>query len=333
MNTAAFWIAFATSAILAWPVLAALRKLNSRQTISEYVPEGHRVKQGTPTMGGLIPLFGIAAAFVYYLMTYGLGDGPRMRPVSTYALLALGFALIGFIDDFVIPRMTGRRGLGWKSKIVMQLAFAIVALAIDPSFRSPLWLAFGVFIVLLFSNAYNFSDGLDGLAGTLGLLIAGCLALMTAPGVTGTSLPHEVHCLAMIALTAGLLPFLILNAPPARAFMGDVGSLPIGALLGYACLFLIRTYPSVSTYVVLSIMSLVMLAEIIPPPLQIFWVKVFKKRLFPYTPIHHAFEKAGWPESRIVWMFAIIQFVLIAAALTLLAEPGLLPSTWRHHDV
>lgn len=318
----AFWLGFIPSALLALPIYRTLLKLKSRQTVSEYAPESHQVKQGTPTMGGLIPLVGILTMCLWRFFSKEGLDGSHWWHAAI--ALTAGFGAIGFIDDYVVPRMVqGSRGLGWKQKILMQ--FVVSALAA--------WLIFGnldwrfwvtIFAILFYSNAFNFADGLDGLASTLLLAIAGGLlglALMQYGDVTTAPL--------MAGMCGAIIPFLYLNAPPAKMFMGDVGALPIGALLGAACCSVAFTAPGgdatlwgfdVDRIVGVKVISLIMACELIPVPLQIFWVKVFKKKLFPYTPIHHAFEKAGWKETRVVAMFALTQLLLSVLALTLAAR-------------
>lgn len=311
-----FWASFLASALLAWPILQLLRKMKSRQVVSQHAPETHQVKQGTPTMGGLIILAGWLVGCGIYSVGWR-GNGAGTWPF----VLILAFAAIGFVDDFVVPRlMPGKRGLGWKQKILMQVVAALAAL---PALRLE-WTAFNVgvvlFVVLFCSNAYNFADGLDGLAGSLAIWIA-----LTFVAV-GAGRESQVLLLGLIGST---VVFLFINAPPAKVFMGDVGSLPIGAFFGLAALdWLTLDYrnPSisslhadVSTILALCAIFLVLVAELVPVPLQIFWVKVFKRKLFPYTPIHHAFEKAGWPESRVVWTFVLTQLLCSAAGLTLYA--------------
>ena len=306
--TVAFWTAFAVSALVAKPLLATLLSLNSRQTVSAYAPEAHQKKQGTPTMGGLMIVAGALAA-----MLFG-----GVRDLAAIALLA-GFALIGFVDDFVVPRrFVGKRGLGWKQKILMQAAVAVGAALLARSTLAGAGLI--VFLVLFYSNAYNFSDGIDALAGTILLgLGGGLLALGLLAGA-----PLE-WLVPLVALVAAVVPFLFLNAPPARVFMGDVGSLPIGAVLGYEVArlgtwFVREGYGYESAALVrvsppaLVAISLLMVAELVPVPLQILSVKLRKKRLFPYTPIHHAFEKAGWPETRVMFHFALVQLLLAVLA-------------------
>ena len=314
----AFWTAFAVSALLARPVLLTLLRLNSRQTVSVHAPEGHQKKQGTPTMGGLVVVGGALAA----MLVSGYRDFAAV-------LLLVGFALIGFVDDFVVPRrFVGKRGLGWKQKILMQLAVAVGA-ALVARANLP-HAALLVFLVLFFSNAYNFSDGLDGLAGTILLGLGAGLFALGFLSEMRTALLVPV-----VALLGGILPFLFLNAPPARVFMGDVGSLPIGAVLGYVVgRFAIGRYDAVGDHLFvgwgpLAVLSLVMAVELVPVPIQILSVKLRKKRVFPYTPIHHAFEKAGWPETRVVFHFALAQALLailaVGMAVGLPSRPGSAP--------
>lgn len=290
---------------MAKPILATLLRLNSRQTVSAHAPEGHRKKQGTPTMGGLIVIVGAFAAMAL--------SGHRDPAALT---LLVGFALIGFIDDFVVPRkFVGKRGLGWKQKIVMQLVVAVAAALMVRA--NPVAIGIVVLLVLFFSNAYNFSDGLDGLAGTLLLGLGGGLLVLGYLGGMRTA-----WMLPIVAMLGGILPFLFMNAPPARVFMGDVGSLPIGALLGYVVAQFGLGYRFDGLYLHVGLwpllaIGLVMALELIPVPLQILSVKLRKKRLFPYTPIHHAFEKAGWPETRVVFHFALAQALCSALAISL----------------
>lgn len=327
----AFWIALVASAVMAYPTYRLLLSLKSRQTVSQYAPEGHQAKQGTPTMGGIIIVIGVSVGLLFGPRS-GYLDGPGWSrntlfvggsQLSFTLLLFLAFAAIGFIDDFLVPRLIkGKRGLGWKQKIVLELMAALLAI---PALELPVNLTFiavTVFVILFFSNAYNFSDGLDGLSSLLALSLFGGLGVLAF--ISGAQ--NAAICAAVVG---AILPFLLLNAPPARMFMGDVGSLPIGALLGLeVCrLFLPPGGPSsgqaplaitIPNLAALATLSLVMIAELVPVPLQIFWVKVFKKRIFPYTPIHHAFEKAGWPETRVVFMFAIAQALCVAGAISML---------------
>ncbi|GMU30802.1 MAG: phospho-N-acetylmuramoyl-pentapeptide-transferase [Chthonomonadaceae bacterium] len=294
----AFFVALLVSALVTPFVLRALRALGSRQTVSEYVPE-HAAKQGTPTMGGWIILIGFAAAGAFAGIT---------RP-DLWILLA-SFAAIGFLDDFLVPRLgPGTRGLGWTQKLSLQLiAVSAALLAAGWNFGEALTWAMVIGVVGV-SNAYNFSDGLDGLAGgLLALIAAAFLALEWVVAGTG------VVGLVAACLVGAVIPFLFVNAPPARVFMGDVGSLPIGAVLGWMCLEVLshplaRGPGAAWVWGAVGLLGLVLLAELLPVPLQVLSVKIRGKRLFPRTPIHHAFQHAGWPETRVTAAFLLTQVV------------------------
>jgi phospho-N-acetylmuramoyl-pentapeptide-transferase len=314
-----FLIAFGVSALLSFPILKGLISLNSRQTVSKFVTE-HAHKQGTPTMGGLIILVGAWAAIAYWTVVAGVD-----QTASVIAITA-GYSLIGFVDDFVLPRVkAGSRGLGWIPKLVLQIAFAAVALflAPDPTVRSnPLYFGMAVFLVLFYANAYNFSDGLDWLSGTIFIALgAGLTACTLFLGLSNWIFP-------LTAFLGGILPFLYLNRPPAKVFMGDVGSMAIGGLVGlvFVDLALVGSQQIAGSYRILYwtgliLVSVIMIVELVPVPLQILSVKLRKKRLFPFTPIHHAFQRAGWSEIKIVGLFffvqlagSIIGFLLVSRA-------------------
>lgn len=339
MLSVTFWVALGSAALFSLPIYRTLLAMKSRQIVSEFVPE-HAKKQGTPTMGGIIIVIGFLISCAY-LQLSGLVVSPIL-PAAMF--LSAGFAFIGFLDDFIVPRLIqGKRGLGWKQKLLLELVISGAAVY---------WLRHGhgdfkigafaaVFIILFFANAYNFADGMDGLAGTLLVLLAGGLAALGF-----LDMRQDVLMVLCIALMGAVIPFLVLNAPPAKIFMGDVGSLPIGAVLGLIVNEMMRpgvlklpeqmggrlnvmpAHPLASVLqhaIPLFVISFVMIAELVPVPLQVASVKLRKKRLFPMTPIHHAFEKAGWPESRVVWMFCLVQLLSVAVALSIAAANPVVP--------
>ena len=299
--TYAFAIAFLVSAVAAPFLYRLLLKLNSRQTISEHVQE-HAHKQGTPTMGGIIFLLGwLVSVFLI-----------RAEYAFNVLALVLFFGAIGFIDDYVVPKvLQGKRGLGWKQKLLLQIGFTVGLFY----FNGQPWptIALGTFMILFFSNAYNFADGMDALAGTIAVMVAIGLGIMALWADLGHIALH------MGALIGAFLPFLFLNAPPAKVFMGDVGALPVGALLGHQMLEISLRTPTLSwqLYIVpMSVLAFVLIAELVPVPIQIASVKLTGKRVFPRTPIHHAFQHAGWPETRVVWLFALVQGLCLLISLS-----------------
>lgn len=265
-------------------------------------------------MGGLIIgvgfLFGLLPMFRYF------APGLQRYYIAAMVLYVL-YAIIGFIDDFVVPRlMKGKRGLGWTQKLLMQILSALAFVGIMGRSIPPVELGIGIFLILFFSNAYNFSDGLDALAGSL--LVTFSLGLIALCFIA-----HQPTTAPLLASFVGAtLPFLWYNRPPARVFMGDVGALPIGAILGLAVAALALPHwqtlyfdhptestlpPGLMLWIGLGVASFVMIAELVPVPMQILSVKVRGKRIFPATPIHHSFQRAGWKETRVVTMFVSVQ--------------------------
>ncbi len=298
-----FWRAFLVSGILAYPIFKILLAMKARQTISKHLGESHQKKQGTPTMGGLIILPGLV--FATWTGNWAVTVG------------ILSFAAIGFIDDFVVPRlMPGKRGLGWSQKLLMQ--FVSTGAMVQLGWPEADWVQKGIvaFLILFMANAYNFADGIDALAGGLISLLS--LGLLGAAYLLGIGADAIIPVAG--ALLGATIPFLFLNAPPAKIFMGDVGSLPIGATLGYAfgvlCTSTWNGFSSTYLWVAWICLGFIMIAELVPVPLQILSVKVLKKRLPIRTPIHHTFEHIGWPESRILFMFLLVQALCVTASMT-----------------
>jgi len=335
------------------PIYRVLIAMKSRQTVSQYAPEAHQKKQGTPTMGGLI----VAIGFLIGSLGFVLASSSSTQGTNSLRSLGIiglfvGFTVIGFIDDFVVPRLSKKRGLEWKEKIVMQFAVAGGCAWIMCGEFSATMLAV-VFFILFFSNAYNFSDGLDALAALLLIGLGGGL-LFIAHARDAVNLEP-----ILAALLGASLPFLYLNKPKAKIFMGDVGSLPIGAVLGLAVSALAfpndfdflyarpviatlglqpayyRPQPEWLLYVALFAISGMMIVELVPVPLQILSVKLRKKRLFSFTPIHHAFERKGWPERKVVGVFCGCQLALTLIAIAVISAshtPSIVIRTLENKD-
>jgi phospho-N-acetylmuramoyl-pentapeptide-transferase len=207
----AFWSALLVSLVLVYPIYILLQKMKSRQTVSQYAPEGHQIKQGTPTMGGLIVIAGVLAGLLPLLV-----NGHSWMEGIYAVLLVLGFSAIGFADDYVVPRVfPGKRGLGWKQKIVPQALLSLLALPALHLPVTPLDVLAAIFIVLFFANAYNFSDGLDGLAGSIGILLFGGFL-----GISLLSNRGEIAPAISGGVMASLVPFLFLNAPLRQSVYG-----------------------------------------------------------------------------------------------------------------
>lgn len=335
-----FWAAFSAASLAAFPIYRGLLAIRARQNVSEHLGETHRAKQGTPTMGGSIVLVGMAAgvAAAFLLRSQALPIGTA----AGLALLVLGFAAIGFLDDYWVPHRTGwRRGLPWKLKLALQVLAAGLAVVVAVPGGALAGLAAG-FAILFFANAFNFTDGLDGLAGGVLILLLAFYAIVSIPaglGVGGAETDRLAPGLAPTArilapvLIASVVPFLVLNAPPARLFLGDLGALPLGALLGLMAFETLaeaaRTGELARWSLALIVLHALLVVELVLVPIQIAWVKVFGRRLFVRTPIHHAFEYWGWPETRIVALFLLVQGLLTVAALQVVGVWGPAPGDPR----
>lgn len=285
-----------------------LTKFKFGQTVRDDGPKTHLAKNGTPTMGGILMIVAI-------LIT-GLTRS-KVGPDMVIGLICIfGFGLIGFIDDFIIIKK--RRSLGLKpwQKIVMQLALALyvanyqyTASASAPQLMvpftdiainvGPLYVPIMTFVIVGTVNAVNLTDGLDGLASGITLIVSTFFMLLASySGVANT----EVAVLAAATIGA-CLGFLGFNAYPARIFMGDTGSMALG---GAVVAFAILT----NSVLLIPLVGGIYFAEAISVILQVGSFKLTGKRIFKMAPIHHHFEQCGWPETKVVFTFWIVTVVL-----------------------
>ena len=311
----AIMIGFLLSVILGLIIIPFLKKIKAGQKISIFVGESHRKKEGTPTMGGLIFIIPTIVATIGLIITNKI---PYTSNLGIVLLVFLGYACIGFLDDFLSIRKGNNEGLTTYQKLFMQVLIAIGVfyiymrsggqtslvigtLHIDIEMG---WL-YGLFILFVLvgaSNAVNLTDGLDGLAGGLSAIAFIAFSLISL--MVGF---EDIGIFSLI-LVGSLMGFLIYNTHPAKVFMGDTGSLALGAVMGAIA---ILTHREITLLVVASIFVIETLSVII----QTFWVQVFHKRLFLMTPIHHHFEKLGWQETDIVKLFWVCGLVLSMAGI------------------
>ena len=311
----AIMIGFLLSVVLGLIIIPFLKKIKVGQKISIFVGESHRKKEGTPTMGGLIFIFPTIAATIGLILTDKI---PYTSNLGIVLLVFLGYACIGFLDDFLSIKKGNNEGLTTYQKLFMQVLIAIGffyiymrsggqtslvigTLHIDIEMG---WL-YGLFILFVLvgaSNAVNLTDGLDGLAGGLSAIAFIAFSLISL--MVGF---EDIGIFSLI-LVGSLMGFLIYNTHPAKVFMGDTGSLALGAVMGAIA---ILTHREITLLVVASIFVIETLSVII----QTFWVQVFHKRLFLMTPIHHHFEKLGWQETDIVKLFWVCGLVLSMAGI------------------
>lgn len=315
----ALMIGFITSTIFGYFLIPLLKKMNIGQRISVFVGENHKKKNGVPTMGGLIF---IIPTFITILIMYFTNKIEISSNLLIVLFVFVAYALLGFLDDFKKLRRKQNEGLTEVQKLFGQVLIAIVFFYIYmKSGSEPLlwfhafnlkidigWLYgfFILFILVASSNAVNITDGLDGLAG--GLSLIGTLVLGIITWTTNWLLGYQDIAVFCFILSGAIMGFLVYNTYPAKVFMGDTGSLALGGVLAAIA---ILTRREITFIVIMGVFVLETLSVII----QIFWVKVFKKKLFLMTPLHHNFEKMGWKERDIVKLFWIVGLILGTAAL------------------
>lgn len=305
-------ISFALSVIMGPLIIPVLRKLKMGQTEREDGVKSHLKKAGTPTMGGVIILLSIVITSVFYLKEY-----PKIIPIL---FVTLGFGLIGFLDDYLKVVMKRSDGLFPKQKMALQIVvtaifafylvkFTDVSLKMLIPFSGGKYLDLGWFaIVLLFIavigtvNGVNFTDGLDGLASSVTVLVA---TFFTVVAIGTKSGIEPVTC----AVVGALLGFLLFNVYPASVFMGDTGSLALGG-------FVASTAYMLQMPIFIIIVGLIYMVEVLSVMIQVtYFKKTGGKRIFKMAPIHHHFELCGWSETRVVAVFSIITAILCLVAL------------------
>lgn len=303
-------IAFIISVALSPIVIPFLHKLKFGQTVREDGPKSHLKKSGTPTMGGLIILASIVITSLIYFKEF-----PEIAPVL---FVTLGFGLIGFIDDYI--KVVLKRSLGLRAWQKFALQFLVTGIflyyiydytdlgtsVIFPFLGKEVEMGFMyypliVFMILGTVNGANFTDGLDGLASSVTVLIATFFSVVAIGLGSGLSV---ISC----ATVGALLGFLVFNVYPAKVFMGDTGSLALGGFVAsIACMLKLPLF--------IILVAFIYLFEVISVILQVSYFKKTGKRIFKMAPIHHHFELCGWPETKVVAIFSIVTAILSVVAL------------------
>ena len=297
-------------------------------------PSDHIIKKiGTPTMGGVIILFGLLTSVILW------GDLKNIYLIFCI-YVALTFGALGAYDDYIKIKFNNSSGISSKLKLLLQIILSIIGISVltyfsdyseisnlyFPFFKNLIinlgwfFIPFGVFVIVGSSNAVNLTDGLDGLATVPVMLVAACFAFISyvtgnivfsdylqIPYIEGTG-EISIFCGAVIGSCLGFLWF---NAPPAKIFMGDTGSLSLGGSLG--AIGIITKHE-----IVLAITGGLFVLEAVSVMVQVISFKMTGKRVFKMAPIHHHFEKKGWPESTVVIRFWIISIILAMIGLATL---------------
>ncbi|MCI8334124.1 MAG: phospho-N-acetylmuramoyl-pentapeptide-transferase [Lachnospiraceae bacterium] len=300
-------ISFAISAALGPVVIPLLRRLKFGQTVRDDGPKSHLKKSGTPTMGGLIILAGIVITSLLYVKDY-----PGIIPIL---FVTAGFGIIGFLDDYIKIILHRSEGLTPGQKMFGQ--FLVTGVFVyyyyrftggDMEMLIPFWpehylhlgwLAVPVAFLAIIGtvNGANFTDGLDGLASSVTVLIA---TFFTVVAVGTKSGLHPITC----AVVGSLMGFLLFNVYPASVFMGDTGSLALGG-------FVASTAYMLKMPMFILLVALIYWVEILSVMIQVTYFKLSGgKRIFRMAPIHHHFELGGWSETRVVAVFSIVTAIL-----------------------
>ena len=297
-------------------------------------PEDHIIKKiGTPTMGGLIILLGLLTSVILWADLSNIN-------ILFCVYVAVSFGLLGAFDDYKKIKHSNSSGISSKFKIILQIVLSIIGVVIYvnfidyqnitnlyfPFFKNLIinlgwfFIPFAIFVIIGSSNAVNLTDGLDGLATVPVILVAACFAFISyvtgnivfsdylqIPYIEGTG-EVAIFCGAIIGSCLGFLWF---NAPPAKIFMGDTGSLSLGGSLGAVGII-------TKHEIVLAITGGLFVLEAVSVMVQVISFKLTGKRIFKMAPIHHHFEKKGWPESTVVIRFWIISIILAMIGLATL---------------
>lgn len=304
-------IAFAISAILGPIVIPFLRKLKIGQTERKEL-ESHQKKMGTPTMGGIIILASIILTSLFYIK-----DQPKIIPIL---FMTVGFGAIGFLDDYLKVVMRRSDGLLAWQKMILQIIVTTVFVVYmlnytDVSLTMLLpfsggkywnigWVAVPLmyFVVIGTVNGVNFTDGLDGLASSVTIMVATFFSVVAIGTNAGVS---AITC----AVVGALLGFLLFNVYPASVFMGDTGSLALGG-------FVAATAYMMQMPLFILLVGFIYLVEVLSVIIQVtYFKKTGGKRIFRMAPIHHHFELGGWSETRVVAVFSIVTAMLCLVAL------------------
>ena len=303
-------IGFLISIVVAIIILPILRKKHCEQFLSEYLEDRHKTKKNTPTMGGLIFIISTFIVTFLFLVFDKMNFSYNLFIVI---FTFIGYFLIGFTDDLLIIIKGNNKGLSENSKLFFQTIIALLFfyffivsgnepllwihalnLKLDIGFLYGLFI---LFVLIASSNAVNITDGLDGLAGGLSFIALITFGIITY--YTGWLDGYKEIAMFCFILSGSILGFLIFNVNPAKIFMGDTGSLTLGATLGTIAILTRHE-------ILLIIIGIVFVIETLTCLIQRYYYKLTKKRIFPMTPIHHTFELKGWNERDIVKLFWVI---------------------------
>ena len=314
---------FALTALAERILIPILRSHKAGQRILDIGPRWHKSKEGTPSMGGIGFILAILIATAGFFILVGVrGNAPEYIPLALTIAFAVGHGAIGFVDDYCKLVKKQNEGLTRMQKLVLQFTITaaylcvmgytgnlptqVVIPLVNVPIRGALWYLFAGCLMVGVINGTNFTDGIDGLASSVSCVVGVFFSVLA---ILWQDAGLSVVGGALIGATLG---FLLYNFHPARVFMGDTGSLFLGAIV-MGTLFQINE-PFLALFV-----CAVYIIELLSTVLQIIYFKITHgKRLFKMAPIHHHFEKCGWNENRIVLVFSLVQAIFCALAFILI---------------
>ena len=313
-------LSFVITMILGLIIVPILKKLKVGQIERDDGPQSHLKKQGTPTMGGIIIMFGIVivtiAAYIYY-SNIDIDLAKNLIPILG---LTIGFGIIGFIDDFKKLVLKNTKGLKPSLKMlglliisVIYVMYLIKGLNLGTDTYIPIlkqyinipifaYIPFAIFVILATTNAVNLTDGIDGLSSSVCTIIITCLTIIaTMFGI------KEIIVFGAIVIGA-VLGFLIFNIHPAKVFMGDTGSLFLGGVISGIALYL-------KMPLILIVIAIIPVIETLSVIIQVVYFKKTGKRVFKMAPIHHHLELSDWRENQVVMLFSVITLLACVVGL------------------
>ncbi len=316
-------LSFAITVVLGAIVIPILRKFKVGQIERDDGPESHLKKQGTPTMGGIIIMLGIIIVTIAAYVYYKAKDAELAQSLLPILGLTMGFGIIGFVDDFKKLVLKNTKGLKPSLKMLGLLLISVIfvlylvkGLNLGTETYIPImkeyinipiyaYIPFAILVILATTNAVNLTDGIDGLSSSVCTIIITCLTVIaTIFGV------KEIVVFGAIVIGA-VLGFLMFNIYPAKAFMGDTGSLFLGGVISGIALYL-------KMPLILIVIALIPVIETISVIIQVACFKKTGKRVFKMAPIHHHFELSGWRENKVVMVFSVITLIVCIVGLQII---------------
>ena len=316
-------LSFAITVVLGAIVIPILRKFKVGQIERDDGPESHLKKQGTPTMGGIIIMLGIIIVTIAAYVYYKAKDAELAQSLLPILGLTMGFGIIGFVDDFKKLVLKNTKGLKPSLKMLGLLLISVIfvlylvkGLNLGTETYIPImkeyinipiyaYIPFAILVILATTNAVNLTDGIDGLSSSVCTIIITCLTVIATIFAV-----KEIVVFGAIVIGA-VLGFLMFNIYPAKAFMGDTGSLFLGGVISGIALYL-------KMPLILLVIALIPVIETISVIIQVACFKKTGKRVFKMAPIHHHFELSGWRENKVVMVFSVITLIVCIVGLQII---------------